>query len=251
MRGGHIDRVYLTIDDIVCEERRDMTQVVDIASDQNLSRETVGLLVELKRHLQQHGVTIELTEPDVISRVLQAAESIGDAAVQRCYKRLLGLTPKETSPQRVYLFSTSIGRVTCGQCRNVLSVKVHPRSGVSNPQTVKCPCGQHLYIGKQARQYARKPTQLAGAYALQRDDNIIGDIVVNNISYEGLGMRLLSPSDEIRRDDVLLVQFVLDNKCQTHVCEPVDVRYIQQDMVGVKFQNAYGVSKPMIEYLRA
>ena len=228
-----------------------MTQVVTIASDKNHSRETIALLVELKRHLQPYGVTIALTEPDVISRLLQAAESIGDADVQRCYKRLLALMPKGTSPLRVHLFSTSIGRVTCGQCRNVLNVKVHPRSGVSNPQTVKCGCGEQLHIGKQARQYARKSTQLAGAYTLERDDRIIGDMIVENISYEGLRLRLLSPGDEIRRDDVLLVQFFLDNKYQTHVCEPVDVRYIQQNVIGVKFQNAYGMSKSMIEYLRA
>jgi hypothetical protein len=228
-----------------------MSQLVTVKPDNHLSRETVTLLVEMKHHLQRHGITIQLAAPNVISHVLQAAESVDDDAIYQCRKRLQALNPHADRPHRVYLFSSAMGRVTCGQCRKAMNVQVHPQSGILNPQVVTCQCGEVLYIGRQTRQYARKPTQLEGTYALERDDDIIGEMIVENISYDGVRLRLKSCSGKIYQDDVLLVQFSLDNKYQTLICEPIKVRYVQDGTIGAQFQNVYGMPKPLIEYLRS
>ncbi len=228
-----------------------MSQLVTVKTDNQLSRETVKLLVEMKHHLQQYGITIKLADPNVLSHVLQAAESIDDDVLFKGRKRLQALNPNAARPHRIYLFSGSIGRVTCGQCRKAMNVQVHPQSGILNPQITTCSCGEVLHVGRQTRQYARKPTQLQGTFALERDDNIIGEIIVENISYDGVRLRLTSSNGNIYRDDVLLIQFTLDNKHQTVIREPIDVRYIQNNVIGAQFQNVHGMPKTLIEYLRS
>ncbi|ETX03798.1 MAG: hypothetical protein ETSY2_32515 [Candidatus Entotheonella gemina] len=89
-----------------------MSQLVTVKSDNHLSRETVKLLVDMKHLLKQHGITIKLADPNVVSHVLQAAESINDDAIRQGRKRLQALNPHAERPNRVYLFSSSIGRVT-------------------------------------------------------------------------------------------------------------------------------------------
>ncbi len=228
-----------------------MSQLVTVKSDNNLSRETVKLLVEMKHLLKTHDITVKLADPNVVAHVLQASESIDDKEIQQRRKDLIALNPKAERPNRVYLFSNSIGRVTCAHCRKAMNVQVHPQAGILNPQLITCPCGEVLHVGKQTRQYARKPTQLEGTYALERDDNVIGEIIVENISYDGVRLRLKSSCKNIYRDDVLLIQFSLDNKHNTVIREPIDVRYVQDDIIGAQFQNAYGMPKPLIEYLRS
>lgn len=228
-----------------------MSHWVTVESDNHLSQETVKLLVEMKHHLKQHGITVKLADPNVVSHVLQAAESIDDDAISQCCKRLQALNPHADRPNRVYLFSNSIGRITCGQCRKAMNVHIHPQAGILNPQVITCPCGEVFHVGRQTRQYARKPTQLEGTFALERDDDIIGEMIVENISYDGIRLRVKSPGGNIYRDDVLLIQFSLDNIHKTIIREPIDVRYVQNNIIGAQFQNAYGMPKPLIEYLRS
>jgi hypothetical protein len=228
-----------------------MSQLVTVQEDNHLSRETVKLLVEMKHQLQQHGFTIRLADPNVLAHVLQAAESIDDKAIYQCRKRLQALNPNAARPNRIYLFSSSIGRVTCGNCRKAMNVQVHPQAGILNPQVTTCPCGEVLHVGRQTRQYARKPTQLEGTFALERDDNVIGEMIVENVSYDGVRLRLKISTSNLYRDDVLLIQFSLDNKHRTIIREPIDVRYVQDDIIGAQFQNAHGMPKPLIEYLRS
>ncbi len=228
-----------------------MSKLVTVKSDNNLSRETVKLLVEMKHRLKAHNIPVKLADPNVVAQVLQASESIDDAEIQQGRKHLIALNPKADRPNRVYLFSNSIGRVTCANCRKAMNVQVHPQAGILNPQLVTCSCGEVLHVGKQTRQYARKPTQLQGTYALERDDNIIGEMTVENLSYDGVRLRLKSSGHRIYRDDVLLIQFSLDNKHNTVIREPIDIRYVQDDIIGAQFQNAYGMPKTLIEYLRS
>jgi hypothetical protein len=228
-----------------------MSQLVTVKSDNHFSRETVKLLVEMKQHLQKHGIAVQLADPNVVSHVLQASKSIDDDAIQQRCKRLKALNPNADRPNRVYLFSSSIGRVTCWRCRKAMNVQVHPQAGILNPQLTTCPCGEVLHIGRQTRQYTRKPTQLQGTYALKRDGNIFGEMMVENVSYDGVRLRLKAAGRNIHRDDVLLIQFSLDNKHQTVIREAVDVRHVQDAIVGAQFQHAYGIPKPLITYLRS
>jgi hypothetical protein len=43
----------------------------------------------------------------------------------------------------------------------------------------------------------------------------------------------------------------LDDKYNTLVCEPINVRYVQDNIIGAQFQNVYGIPKSLIEYLRS
>jgi hypothetical protein len=228
-----------------------MSHLFAVATNNHLSQETVKLIVEMKYHLQQHGIIVELANPDVVSHVLQAAASIDDNAISKCCKRLQTLCPHADYLNRVYLFSGSIGRITCGNCRDAMNVQLHPQAGILNPQVAACPCGEVFHVGRQARQYARKLTHFEGTFALARDDNIIGDMIVANISYDGVRLRVKSFGGNIYRDDVLLIQFSLDNQHQTVIREPIDVRYVQGDIIGAQFQNAHGMPKPLIVYLRS
>jgi hypothetical protein len=75
-------------------------------------------------------------------------------------------------------------------------------------------------------------------------------MIVENISYGGLQMRLSSPHT-LAEDDKIFIQFALDPQQNGELIqETVRVRYVRDRVIGTQFIDSYGLPKVLTDYLR-
>jgi hypothetical protein len=72
---------------------------------------------------------------------------------------------------------------------------------------------------------------------------------VENISFGGLKFRMSSPPQNITYNDLLDIQFTLDDKAQTLIREKVRVHYVHQDLVGAEFVDLNDLNRDLASYL--
>ena len=225
-----------------------MEQSQDAEGRTLMSRNTMQILLQMKRRLQYHGVTVSLTEPATLAQVLRASATIDDEELRQCRERL---EDKMLNSERVYLLTNEHSRLTCQRCQQSFTLQVSKQSGVANPQAVYCPCGALYRVGLQARQFARKDTNLEGTYLHEQSGEETGHMIVENISYGGLQMRLSGPHTLVE-DDKILIQFALEPQQNGEfIQETVRVRYVQDRVIGTQFIDSHGLPKALTDYLRS
>ncbi|MDH3599274.1 MAG: PilZ domain-containing protein [Candidatus Tectomicrobia bacterium] len=230
------------------KEANPVGQSQDAEARTNVSRNTMQILLQMKRRLQHHGVTVSLTEPDTLAQVLRASASIEDDELRQCRERL---EEKMPNSERVYLFANPHSRLTCQRCQQSFTLQVGKQAGVANPQAVYCPCGSLYLVGLQARQFARKDTTLEGTYLHEQGGEKTGHMIVENISYGGLQMRL-SDSHTLAENDKILIQFTLDQPRNGEIIqEAVRVRYVRDHVIGTQFIDSHGLPTALTDYLRS
>jgi hypothetical protein len=149
------------------------------------------------------------------------------------------------------LLANSHSRLTCQRCQQSFTLQVSKQAGVANPQAVYCPCGALYLVGLQARQFARKNTHLDGTYLHEQGGKEPGHMIVENISYGGLQMRL-SGLHTLAEDDKILIQFTLEPQRNGELIqETVRVRYVRDHVIGTQFIDSHGLPKVLTDYLRS
>jgi hypothetical protein len=235
-------------DKIMPKEVKPVELSQDAEGRTHMSRNTMQILLQMKRHLQHHGMTVSLTEPDTLAQILRASATIDDDELRQCRERL---EEKMSNSERVYLLANAHSRLTCQRCQQSFTLQVSQQSGVANPQAVYCPCGALYLVGLQARQFARKDTNLEGTYLHEQGGEAIGHMIVENISYGGLQMRLSGPHT-LAEDDKIFIQFALDPQQDGELIqETVRVRYVRDRVIGTQFIDSYGLPKVLTDYLRS
>jgi hypothetical protein len=235
-------------DKIMPKEVKPVEQSQDAEGRTPMSRNTMQILLQMKRRLQYHGVTVSLTEPDTLAQVLRASATIDDEELRQCRERL---EDKMLNSERVYLLTNEHSRLTCQRCQQSFTLQVSKQSGVANPQAVYCPCGTLYRVGLQARQFARKDTNLEGTYLHEQSGEETGHMIVENISYGGLQMRLSGPHTLVE-DDKILIQFALEPQQNGELIqETVRVRYVRDRIIGTQFIDSHGLPKVLTDYLRS
>ena len=240
--------VSRAIDNSMPKEVKPVEQSQDAEGHTSMSRNTMQILLQMKRRLQYHGVTMNLTEPDTLAQVLRASETIDDDELRQCRERL---EEKMPNSERVYLLANAHSRLTCQRCQQSFTLQVSKQSGVANPQAVYCPCGALYLVGLQARQFARKDTNLEGTYLHEQGGEETGRMIVENISYGGLQIRLSGPHT-LAEDDKILIQFALGpHQNEEFIQETVRVRYVRDRIIGTQFIDSHGLPKVLTDYLRS
>jgi hypothetical protein len=235
-------------DNSMPKEVKPVGQSQDTEGRTHMSRNTMQILLQIKRRLQHHGVTVSLTEPDTLAQVLRASATIDDDELRQCCERL---EEKMPNSERVYLLANAHSRLTCQRCQQSFTLQVSKQSGVANPQAVYCPCGALYLVGMQARQFARKDTNLSGTYLHEQGGEAIGHMIVENISYGGLQMHLSGPHT-FAEDDKILIQFALHPQQNGELIqETVRVRYVRDRIIGTQFIDSHGLPKVLTDYLRS
>jgi c-di-GMP-binding flagellar brake protein YcgR len=236
-------------DNIMPKEDKIVEQSQDVAAHTKVSRNTMQVLLQMKRRLQHHGVSVSLTEPGTLAQILCTAATIDDEELRQCRERLQEKMPNS---ERVYLFANPHSRITCQRCQQSFTLQIGKRAGIANPQAVYCPCGALYLVALQARQYARKDTNLEGTYLHEQGGEQTGHMIVENISYGGLQMRLSAPHT-LAEDDIILIQFTLVDQQRNSelIQEAVRVRYVRDQVIGTQFIDSHGLPKVLTDYLRS
>lgn len=97
------------------------------------------------------------------------------------------------------------------------------------------------------RQYYRKNVQLAGRYQNPKN-GAAGDIIVDNISLNGIGFTTLVAHD-LEKNELLRVQFQLDDSRRTDVTRSLKVRYIKERYIGCQFVDTKSYDSDLGFYL--
>jgi hypothetical protein len=159
------------------------------------------------------------------------------------------LEREETSSlitKRVALHTPRTGLLRCDRCQ-----RTHTVMAVSSPEEpveIQCPCGMMYQAILDSRKYDRKVVHLLGGYVDQNDNTKSGTIVIENMSFGGLKFRLTSPQ-KLAYNDVLNMQFTLDDKAQTRIREKVRVHYVNRAIVGAEFVDLDKLSENLSSYL--
>lgn len=222
-----------------------MTQTAKPLPSRALSRQAVGLLLEMKRLLRRYEIPITLNASDAIERMLAVSAKVGDAEVQDCRERLLHAT---LPLDRLYLIKHSEDVINCDRCGYVLRVFVSGGSTVEHPEAVHCVCGKQLQVAKEPRKHARKVTELPGVFLYETNREQTGEMIVEDISHGGLSVRI-EGAHSLVRNDRLLVVFNLDDQSRTPISEPVRVRHVRDQVLGLQFVNTQTHNKALTHYI--
>jgi len=138
----------------------------------------------------------------------------------------------------IYVNFADTVTLACEDCHRSKTLPAAAVKDLPQPIKVRCPCGALFGVTVIVRAFYRKKTQLPGTYT-QRDPQTgqvqaHGQLIVEDISRTGLGLRLLG-SHAIRVNDVLLVAFTLDDPQHTLIQKAVQVRRIAAGRIGGEF----------------
>lgn len=176
----------------------------------DLSREHTQMLIDLRNRLRSYGVTISLSDRHAALQLINAAAEIQDDTIQQLRSRLILLLP---DTQYCHLAGEPYEKVICEQCQSTLQL-VSPKP---SKQFVACSCGNllHFIVGDQ-RSRPRQAVNLLGLYRSEGGNSRIGEMMVEDLSYEGARLRCLAPHD-VSQDDRLIISFTLDDASQTNI----------------------------------
>jgi hypothetical protein len=135
----------------------------------------------------------------------------------------------------------------CGAVSNVAAERYrHGRHSI----TVRCRC-RHVYsILLDFRRHYRKKTNLPGTYEILSEGGVGGGIIhIINISRSGLGFTV-SGLHRIEKDQLLLIEFQLNDKKQTVLKKRATVRSVQENSIGCEFKDDAAMEKALGFFLQ-
>ena len=124
----------------------------------------------------------------------------------------------------------------CPYCRTVKTVPVAKIKDPKNVIEVKCVCRKVFKAVLEFRKMYRKETELKGRYINQSRDSDAGGIVIRNLSMIGLGFSI-DGAHHIECDNILNIEFRLDDEQKTFVAREVVVKGVQGNFANVAFIN--------------
>ncbi len=207
--------------------------------------QTIQGLMKIKELLHQCGVTISLTDPDVLAKQLSTLEDTEDAYLKACYEELKEILHNH---DRIHILPTSHSRLTCETCQNTIRVHVDSQVSVANPENVCCLCGTWFRVAVNQREHPRKTVHLPGIYLQEQNGEHTGNMVVKDISCAGVRIQSLAPHT-ITVGEKLLLSFALDDDAGAVIREAVYVCYIVGKFIGAKFLNKQTYNQALGAYL--
>lgn len=136
--------------------------------------------------------------------------------------------------KKIYIDGRSAVTLGCAQCGNCRTISASNINITRRPIRVKCSCGEVSYVIFEERQHYRKLTHLTGVFAKVEAPQVFTRIKINNLSKTGLGFSTLLPSG-LKKDDLLVVEFTLDNVKRSLIKSNMVVRNVEGNYVGAEF----------------
>jgi hypothetical protein len=119
---------------------------------------------------------------------------------------------------------------------------------LEQPIQIECKCGNYFFIQLEQREYYRKEVKLTGNYQrLLPENQEKGKLIIEDISYTGIGCRTVKKHN-LKVEDVLHVEFILDDVHNSQVSENGIVKDIRDRYLGIKFQDLSQHSRKIIGF---
>ena len=157
------------------------------------------------------------------------------------------MMPPTLSPQRVYPAEDGKAVIICPHCEKHRSVNAEKYLAAHKPLKVQCGCGRIFTILFETRDFYRKETHLSGHYKKSdTDDPEI--ILIENLSFTGIRFKTRF-SHDIQVDDVLKLDFILDNRQGSRIVKTVRVKSVQGRVIGAEFRDQQAYNTELTYYL--
>jgi hypothetical protein len=136
--------------------------------------------------------------------------------------------------KKVYVNSKQQVSITCEACGKTYTRKVPLHIRGNTLVKARCQCGNDLEVAFEFRQAYRKSTNLPGK--LQKPGNKASQQAaeVKNLSQSGIRFATCQWHN-IHQNDILKVNFILDNSQSSQVNKQVIVKYVNQQGIGAEF----------------
>ena len=150
--------------------------------------------------------------------------------------------------ETIYAEDTNYVTITCPKCglaknRNVTEFKNTPKR-----LKAKCKCGEVFRIFLEFRRYYRKIVRISGDYFIQDKDEK-GEVLIKNISIDGIKFETLKPHN-IFKDDLVELNFVLDNPNKTELQTLIKILWVIDLNVSGEFIDESSLKQDLFLYLK-
>ena len=133
-----------------------------------------------------------------------------------------------------YVRKNDTAALTCPHCGQWRLISADPFRGAKHKLKVKCTCKKSFKVFLEIRRKVRKKTYLRGTYLNHSQKGTKADIVILDVSVIGLTFSsLYIPS--LKVEDMLRIEFTLDDMQQNEVMRDVVVRNVWQKRVGCEY----------------
>ncbi len=147
----------------------------------------------------------------------------------------------------VYAGTTNHVTITCPRCGLAKNKDVTDFKDTPKRLKAKCKCGEVFRIFLEFRGYYRKIVRLSGDYFVQEKDEK-GEVLIKNISIAGINFETLK-SHNISKDDIVELEFTLDNRNKTELHTLVKIMRVSDLNVGGQFIDESSLKQDLVLYL--
>jgi len=153
------------------------------------------------------------------------------------------------APQRVYAAENGQAVIVCARCTEHTPIDARPYLDSHKSLKVRCRCGNKFPIVFNTRNFYRKEVHLPGQYAKSFGD--VPDLLtIEDMSYTGIKFKT-GMSHKIEVDDVLTIEFRLDNRRRTRIVKTARVMHVMGGTIGAEFRERQAYSTELTYYLNA
>ena len=150
-------------------------------------------------------------------------------------------------PAKFYINTNKRTILICPKCGEPHEVDVSNFIGIKNKLRVKCACGSIFKCSIEFRLYYRKNVKLPGVFWCLAT-GYKGQVLVNNISMSGIHFAYFE-RHRIKVGDTLKLNFLLDDLKRTRLRLTVQVKWVNDNRVGVKIREAHHCPKDLGFYM--
>ena len=155
--------------------------------------------------------------------------------------------PTKPTPQRVHPAENGQAVIICPQCMKRFTIDASAYMFSRKSLNAGCRCGHKFPVVFDTRDFYRKELHLAGQYTKSPcDDPQL--LTIEDLSYTGVKFRTRF-SHKIQVDDVLTIDFILDNKQHSHIVKTIRVQHVQGREIGAEFRERQAYSTELTYYL--
>ena len=164
-------------------------------------------------------------------------------------------------PKKIYVSKDNTVVLLCPHCGETKKVSVSQFKEKKHTLKIKCVCQQVYSVDLDFRKIFRKQVSLSGAYAKfygenptgsfkgKRNDAVEqGDIIVNDIAKNGIGIHILE-MHSLKTGDELKVKFALDDSSKTKIEIKVVVKWVKDNLAGCEIVDGQQDSRKLGFYL--
>ena len=151
------------------------------------------------------------------------------------------------TPQRVYPTENGKAVIVCARCTAHTPIDARPYLDSHKSLKVRCRCGHKFPIVFDIRNFHRKELHLPGQYT-KSSGNVPDFLSIEDMSYTGVKFKT-GMSHKIEVNDVLTIEFRLDNRRRTRIVKTVRVMHVVGGMIGADFRERQAYSTELTYYL--